>query len=106
LQAGRVIEKSYDQKRMRYGEALLAAGRRAEAIEYIRPAIESKRLSKPAWIIAERLVWTAQWGAGAKPEETLEALTRIQKDATDLGFHHQVRVIKQVKDRIRRGRRA
>jgi len=104
LQAGHVIGDSYDQKQMRYGEALLTAGRPSEAIDYIRPAIESGRLSKPAWIIAERLDATARWGAGARPAEMLETLTQIEKQAANLGFAHQVRVIQQVKERIRRGR--
>lgn len=104
LQAGRVIHDSYDQKQVRYGEALLAAGKPAEAIEYIRPALESGRLSKPGWVIAERLDAVAQWGAGAGTEETLHNLNRIQKDARQLGFDHQVRVIRKVKKRVRRGR--
>lgn len=106
LQAGRVIEESYHQKQMRYGEALLHAGRPAEAIEYIQPAIECGRLATPAVVIAERLVALARWKAGAGPGSTLEALEDVEQSAEALGFAHQLRLIRQEKERVRRARRS
>jgi tetratricopeptide (TPR) repeat protein len=105
LQAGRVIEESYHQKQMRYGEALLHAGRPAEAIKYIQPAIESDRLATPAVVIAERLAALAKWKAGTGPGPTLDALEGVEQSAEALGFAHQVRLIRQAMRRVRRARR-
>ena len=102
LQAGRVIEDSYDQKQMRYGEALLHAGRPGKAIEYIQRAIESGRLSTPAVVIAERLAAIARWKVGESPGVTYDALVRVEHNAESLSFAHQLRLIREAKRRVRR----
>lgn len=106
LQASRVLEESTEQKRMSYGESLIHANRPAEAIDYIRPAIDSRRLSQPAWVIAERLDATARWQTGAKTNRTIETLERVEEKAESLGFAHQARVIQRTKKRVRRGVRS
>ena len=106
LRASRVIEENHDLERMRYGESLLHAKKPDEAIEYIRSASDSGKLSKPAWIIAERMQATAEWGAGAaSASPTLESLEETEKKAQKLGFAHQVRIIRMLKKLVRRGER-
>lgn len=105
LQASRIIEESRDQKRMRYGESLICANRSADAVEYIYSARDSGRLSEPAWIIAERLGPSAEWGAGAKAGPTMEALWRAEKEASSAGFKHQVRLIRKQKRLVRKRKR-
>lgn len=83
---------------MRYGEALLNAGKPQDAIDYIRP--DSTKLSKPAWVIAERMRATAEWAAGADRDQTLGSLEG--KEARKLGFAHQVRVVRDQKRFFRR----
>ena len=105
LQASQVIDERYDQKRMRYGESLLYANKPREAIEYVHSPIDSGNLSKPAWVIAERLHAIAEWGAGGSSSRALRSLEKTEQKVRTLGFAHQLRIIRMLKKLVRRGER-
>lgn len=106
LEAGRVIEESREQKRMRYGETLLYGGYPARGLDYVDAALASGELVRPAQVIGQRLKLAARWLMGEKPSEILAALGEIEKEAHELGFAHQVRVIRGLRERVRRGNRS
>jgi len=97
LEAGQVVEGTVAEAQMRYGESLLQAGRPAEALKYLEPALYSGRLTTPAWVIAERLEAKARWGAGKNTESTLEVLDQLEEKVRSLGFAHQVREVRYEK---------
>ncbi len=106
LEASRVIDERREQKRMRYGQTLLHAGKPSLALDYIQGAIESRSLEVPAQVIAERLKIIAEWMLGTKTAKTLDALEQIERRVLSLGFAHQARIIREHKRRIRRGIRS
>jgi tetratricopeptide (TPR) repeat protein len=106
LQVGGMIQDRREEFRMRYGESLLRAKRPATALEYIRPALASGQLSKPAWVIAERLSAVAKWASGGSAGEALEHLEQAKAHAKDLGFAHQIQEIRLAAALIRRAERA
>jgi hypothetical protein len=102
LEAARALPEFKEEGRVRYGQTLLRAGKPSRALDYIRPALESGNLSKPAWFVAERLNAAAEWQMGVSSDATLEKLAAIREEARRLGFQHQLLVIRRQARRVRR----
>lgn len=105
LRASKEIEGSREQKRMQYGETLLYANRPKEALDYVSPAIASGRLPQSALVIAERVEAMAYWQTGGKKSAVLEALDRVVRKTTDLGFQDQRRAAQWFRRIVRGGSR-
>ena len=105
LQASRAVPEDREQELMRYGETLLYGGKPEKAIEYASSALEGPGLSKPAWIIAERVKVASEWATGTAKDAVLDKLDGLTSAARSLRFANQVRILKQLKKVVIEGER-
>jgi tetratricopeptide (TPR) repeat protein len=105
IKAGTVFPQDKDEAMLRYGQTLLCADDPSRAVEYIRPALESGKLSTAAWVIAERLNTAADWKLGASRDLTLHKLGRLGEKLKRLSFQQQLELVRRQRREVVLGRR-